>query len=170
MNGKGRGFGAFCGLAFAPTEYQEGKPMKRRSMVFLLAITITQTIFASGQSSTEYPLTLEVTGFSSVPNGYYTTPRQRNTVGSTTISTGGSMVALSARVNTVILTTPNGKVRCTLWNKRHYLNLGSYSARQTSTGDLEIPFTITKGKKRKQEVWKFRMLSAEKMDASKTNN
>src|SRR5882724_10364489 len=113
-------------------------------MKSILALVVMAT-FAScvvAQDKPGYPLTLEIKSYSTVTNGYYTTPRQYNTIGDTTIATGGSAVPRNATINTAILTTPSGKLRCTLWNKKHYLFVETFHVRQISGDELEVPVTL----------------------------
>jgi len=59
-----------------------------------------------------------------------------------------------------ILATSNGKLRCTLWNKKHYLFIGSFHARQIAGDEIEVQVV----KKKKTEFWKFKIIRAEKIE------
>src|SRR5258708_37309964 len=109
--------------------------MKKIILLLLIVIPVFST--AAFAKEVPYPLTLEVTSYASVGNGYYTTPRSYNSIGNTTLSTGGTTYAATTMVSTAILSTPTGNLRCTLWNRKHYLTVDIYHARQISADQLE---------------------------------
>jgi hypothetical protein len=109
----------------------------------------------------DYPLLLEVKGYGSVANGYYTSPRSYNAIGNTTLSSGGATYALTTMTSTAILNTPTGKMRCTLWNRKHYLTVDMYRARQIAADQLEVVVPMKKGK---VVAWKFKIIGVEKIE------
>ena len=133
--------------------------MSMRTLTLLLAVILAP--LAAAQDTSNYPLTLEVQSFTTVASGSYTTARQYNTIGSTTIATGGASIPRTAVINTAILTTPSGKLRCTVWGKKHYLLVETYHVRQISGDELEVLVNTKKGK---TDHWKFKIISAEKME------
>lgn len=67
---------------------------------------------------------------------------------------------IRARTSAGTLTLGTVKIKCTLWNKKHYLLIGSFRARQTASDEIEVLVT----KKGKREAWKFKIVSAKKVE------
>jgi hypothetical protein len=131
----------------------------------MLLVLIIATIFSPsliGQEKSSYPLRLEITSYQTTTRGYQGSGETKTDIGSgVSISSGRTVVPIRATTNTGILDTPNGKIRCVLWNKKHYLFIDHYYARQTSGDELEVQVTAKKGK---HETWKFKIIAASKID------
>ena len=78
--------------------------------VILIVVAFMFSALAAAQDASPV-LTLEVTGFRTVNNGYSTSPRQHYPIGNTGygITTGGASIPNNTVVNDATLTTPNGR-------------------------------------------------------------
>lgn len=123
-------------------------------MRYLLLVVLFATPLAA-QDRADYPLSLEVTSYSTVNNGYQATGSHIGAI------TNATLVPRSAVINEAVLTTPTGKLKCTVWGRKHYLNVETYAARQISPDELDV-FVVTK--KGKKDHWKFKIIQAEKVE------
>lgn len=122
-----------------------------------LAVLLILPTVSFAQKS-DYPLTLEITSYMSVQNGAYTTPRQYWPIGGTVLSTGGMTVPISAMISEGTVTLAGEKIHCTLWNRKHYLLLGEFHARQIADDEIEVQVV----EKKKTKFWKFKIIRASK--------
>lgn len=67
-------------------------------------------------------------------------------------------VPVSTTVSEGTMTLGGEKIRCTLWNKKHYLFVGTFHARQIANDEIEVQVV----KKKKTEFWKFKIIRASK--------
>lgn len=127
--------------------------MKRTILLVFIFAT-----FTSAKEKSDYPLTLEITSYKSVRDGTYTAPRSYFPIGDMVLSTGGMTVPVSTMISEGTVVLAGEKIHCTLWNKKHYLSIDKFHARQISNDELEVRVKT----KNKIEYWKFKIIRASK--------
>lgn len=103
-------------------------------LVVLMIVSSASAQKIAGHTKSPYTLVLEVQSYTAVSDGSY-------------ITTG-------------ILTTSQGKFRCTLSAQKHYLIAGSHRARKIGQDRLRVIVPI---KKHKNERWTFKIISEEEV-------
>lgn len=127
-------------------------------MKHILLAALVFSSYASAKENPDYPLTLEITSYKSVHNGDYTAPRSYFPIGDMVLSTGGMTVPVSTTVSEGTMVLAGEKIRCTLWNRKHYLLIGKFHARKIADDEIEVQVR----KKNKTEFWKFKIIRASK--------
>jgi hypothetical protein len=128
----------------------------------ILKILFLGLLFCQPACAQDFPLKLEITSYETSVRGYQGSGETTTSSGSgISMSSGRTVVPVRAVTNTGVLDTAQGRLRCVLWNRKHYLLVGSYQARQVSGDKLEVQVN---GKKGKHEEIKFKIIAASKVD------